>query len=64
VLKDGSSACQSGSSQEKIESRSKSSANGEAKLDTEKGKEEVIAEQNRVLEAKVETRTEVETSLQ
>jgi hypothetical protein len=34
------------------------------KLDTEKGKEEVIAEQNRVLEAKAETRTEVETSSQ
>jgi hypothetical protein len=41
VLKDGSSAGQSGSSQEKTGPRSESSANGEVKLDTEKSLEEV-----------------------
>jgi hypothetical protein len=62
ALKDGSSAGQSGSSQEKTGPRSKSSANGEAKPDTEKSLEEVAAEQNRVLEAKAETRIEAGTS--
>jgi hypothetical protein len=36
-------------------------ANGEAKTDMEKSPEEVAAEQNRVLEAKAETRIEAGT---
>jgi hypothetical protein len=37
-------------------------ANDEAKPDTKKSPEEVASEQNRVLEAKAETRTEARTS--
>jgi hypothetical protein len=62
ALKDGSSASQSGSSQEKTGPRSESSTNDEIKPNVEKGLEEVVVEQNRVLEAKVETRIEVGTS--
>jgi hypothetical protein len=56
-LKDGSSANRTEGSQGKTGPRSKSSANGEAKPDMEKSSEEVVAVQNRVLEAKAETRT-------
>jgi hypothetical protein len=57
--KDGSFANQPGSSQGRIGLRSKSSANGEAEPDVEKSPEEVAAEQDKILEAKAETRTEV-----
>jgi hypothetical protein len=60
--KDGSSADQSGSSQEKTGSRSESLADGEAKSVTKESPGEVAVEQNRVLEAKAETRTEAGTS--
>jgi hypothetical protein len=60
--KDGSSTGQSGGSQEKIRLRSKSSANGEVKLDSERSPEEVVVEKNGVLEAKVETRIEARTN--
>jgi hypothetical protein len=42
--------------------RSKSLANGEAKLDAEKSPEEVAAEQDKVLEVKAETKTGVRLS--
>jgi hypothetical protein len=58
----GSSTGQSGGSQEKIRLRSKSSANGEVKLDSERSPEEVVVEKNGVLEAKVETRIEARTN--
>jgi hypothetical protein len=45
------------SGQQKIGLRSESSANGEAKPDTEKSPEEVVAEQNNIPEMKAETRT-------
>jgi hypothetical protein len=54
-LKDGSSAGQSGGSQEKIGSRSQTSANDETKPNVEKSPEEVAAEQNKVSEVKTET---------
>jgi hypothetical protein len=60
--KDGSSADQPRSSQGRIGPRSESSTDGEAKPDAEKSSEEVAVEQDRVPEAKAETRTEVETS--
>jgi hypothetical protein len=44
VVKDGTSASQSGSSEGKIGPRSESSANGEVKHDTEKSPEEVAGE--------------------
>jgi hypothetical protein len=60
--KDGSSANQSGSNQGRIGLGRESSANGEAKLDAEKSPEEVVAEQDKVLKAKAETRIEAEGS--
>jgi hypothetical protein len=62
ALKDGPSVNHPETSQGRTGPRSKSSANGEAKLDTEKSPEEVVAEQNRVLEAKAETRMEARTN--
>jgi hypothetical protein len=62
ALKDGPSADQLESSQGRTGLRSKSSANGEVKPDTEKSPEEVAADQNRVPEVKAETRIEAETS--
>jgi hypothetical protein len=59
---DESSVDQPGSSLGRIGPRSKSSANGEAKPNAEKSLEEVVAEQDRVLEVKTETRTEARTS--
>jgi hypothetical protein len=54
VLKDGSSAGQLGSSQERTGPRRESSANGKAKPDTEKSPEEVVVEQNRISKLKVD----------
>jgi hypothetical protein len=62
ALKDGPSADQPKTSQGRTGPRSESLANGEAEPDMEKSSEEVAAEQNRVPEVKVETRTEAETS--
>jgi hypothetical protein len=62
VPEDESSANQPGGSRGRTGPRSKSSAIGEAKPDAEKSPEEVVVEQDRVLEAKVETRTEARTS--
>jgi hypothetical protein len=45
-----------------MELRSKSSADGKAKPDVEKSPEEVTAEQNKVLEAKTETKMKAGTS--
>jgi hypothetical protein len=61
-LKDGPSADQPESSQGRTGPRSKSSANGQAKPNTEKSPEEVAAEQNKVFKVNVETRTEAGTS--
>jgi hypothetical protein len=58
--KDGSSTNQPGSSQGRTGLGSESLANGEAKLDAEKSLEEVVAEQDKVLKAKAETRIEAE----
>jgi hypothetical protein len=62
ALKDGPSADQPKTSQGRTGPRSESLANGEVKPDMEKSSEEVAAEQNRVPEAKAETRKEAETS--
>jgi hypothetical protein len=56
-LKGGLSNDQPESSQGRIGPRSESSANGKAKPDVEKILEEVAAEQNKVPDAKAETRT-------
>jgi hypothetical protein len=58
VPKDGSATDQSGSSQGRIGLGSESLANGKAKPDAEKSPKEVAAEEDRVPEAKVETKTE------
>jgi hypothetical protein len=62
VLKNGSSAGQSGSSQEKTGPRSESLPNDEAKPNMERSPKEVAARENKVPEAKTETRIEVRTS--
>jgi hypothetical protein len=62
ALKDGPSADQPESSQGRTGPRSKSSANGKAKPDTEKCPEEVVAEQNRIPEVKAETIAEAGSS--
>jgi hypothetical protein len=49
-------------SQEKTGSRSKTSSNDETKPYMEKGLEEVAVEKNKCSEAKIETRTDAETS--
>jgi hypothetical protein len=64
VLKDGSSANRSRSSQGQIGVRSETSANDEAKLDMEKGPKEVAVEQDRVPGTEVETKIEAGTSSQ
>jgi hypothetical protein len=64
ALKDGSSADERGSSHGRTWSRSKTSNNDEAKPDAEKSLEEVAAEQDRVPEAKIETKIEAGTCLQ
>jgi hypothetical protein len=64
ALKDGSSADERGSSHGRTWSRSKTSNNDEAKPDAEKSLEEVAAEQDRVPEAKIETKIESETCSQ
>jgi hypothetical protein len=61
VPRDRSFADQPGSSQGRTGLRSESVANGEAKLDTEKCSEDVVVEQDRVLEVKAKTKTEVGT---
>jgi hypothetical protein len=54
-----------GGSQGQIGSRSEASTdNNKAKSNAEKGPAEVVAEQNRVLEEKVETKIEVRASSQ
>jgi hypothetical protein len=62
VPEDESSANQPGGSWGRTRLRSKSSAISEEKPDAEKSPEEVVVEQDRVLEVKVETRTEARTS--
>jgi hypothetical protein len=62
ALKDGSSADQLGNTPERIGPRREYSANGEAKPDTKKSPEEVAVVQDRVPEAKIETKTEAGTS--
>jgi hypothetical protein len=62
VPKDGSATDQLGSSQGRIGLGSESLANGEAKPDAEKSPKEVAAEEDRVPEAKVETKTEAGAS--
>jgi hypothetical protein len=57
--KDRSSVDEPGTSQGRTWSRSETSASDEAKPDMEKSLEGVAAEQDRVSEAKVETKTEV-----
>jgi hypothetical protein len=60
--KDGSPADESGGNQGRTGPRSETSANDEAKLDAEKGLEEVAAEQNNVPEVKTDTKTEAGTN--
>jgi hypothetical protein len=60
--KDGSSAGQSGGSQETTGPRSDTSVDDKTKSGMEKGLEEVAVEQNKGPEAKTETRTEARTS--
>jgi hypothetical protein len=62
VLKDGSSVDEPRSRQGKIGLRSETSANDEAKPDGEKSLEEVVVEQDRVPEVKVETKIEAGTN--
>jgi hypothetical protein len=62
--KSGSSANQSGGGQGQTRPRSETSAGDEAKPDAERNPKEVAAEQNKVLGAKIETRTEAKTSSQ
>jgi hypothetical protein len=64
VLKDGSSADGPRSSQRKTRPTSETSTNDKAKPGVEKSLEDVVVEQDRVPEAKVETKTEVGTSSQ
>jgi hypothetical protein len=64
VPKDEASANGSRGSQGQIGSRSEASTNNKAKSNAEKGPAEVAAEQNRVLEEKVETKIEVRASSQ
>jgi hypothetical protein len=60
--KEGSSTDQPGSSQGRTGPRSKSLANGKAKPNAKKGPEEVAAEQDKVSEAKAQTRIEAGAS--
>jgi hypothetical protein len=60
ALKHGSSAGQSGSSQEKTGLRSETSVNDKAKPDAERSPKEVVEEQNKVPEAKAKTETEAD----
>jgi hypothetical protein len=62
ALKDGPFADQPESSQGRTRSRSKSSADDKTKPNAKKSPEELAAEQNRVLEAKAEAKTEAGTS--
>jgi hypothetical protein len=63
VLRDGSSATESRSSQGQTRLRSESLANDEAKPNAGKSPEEVVAEQDKVSKAKTETGTEAGVSL-
>jgi hypothetical protein len=60
----GSSVDQQGSIQGKTGPRSETSADDEAKPDAQRGLEEVAAEQDKVLGARTEARTEAGTSSQ
>jgi hypothetical protein len=59
TTKDGSSTDEPGSSQGRTGPRNDTSANDEVKPDAEKSPKEVAAEQDRVPEAKTETKTEL-----
>jgi hypothetical protein len=61
-MKDGSAADELRSSQGRIGSRSETLPNDEAKPGGEKSSEEVAAEQDRVLEANIGTKTHAGTS--
>jgi hypothetical protein len=62
VLNDGSSTDEPRSGQGRTGPRSETSAKDEAKPDAEKSPEEVVAEQDRVSEVKVEMKIEAGTS--